>query len=101
MVSEFNIPVDQGEEGMIAAHANVIAGFDFGAALAHNDAACCHQLPIEAFHSEHLRLAVASIARAAYTFFMCHVLFLSFGFSILVGFPHTAAASGLLLFRGL
>src|SRR5579859_199601 len=98
MMAEFDIPVDESEEGMIAANANIVAGLDFGAALAHNDAACRYQLPVEAFHAEHFGLAVASIARAAYTFFMCHVLLLSFGFSILVGLPDAAAASGLLLF---
>src|ERR1700674_987077 len=101
MMSKLDIPIDQGEEGMIAANADIVTGLDFGTALAHNDAACCHQLSIEAFYAEHLRLAVASIARAAYTFFMCHVLVLPFIFSILVGLLYAAAASGLLLFPGL
>src|SRR5581483_8214758 len=86
---------------MIAAYANIIAGLDFGTALANDDAACCHQLSIVAFYAEHLGFAVASIARAAHTFFMCHVLFLSFGFSILAGLPDATAASGLLLLPGL
>src|SRR5690349_202911 len=82
IVSELHISIDQGEERVIAAHADLLAWLDLRATLAHNDATCRHQLTIVALHAQHLRLAISTITRATYTFFMCHG---SFSYSASVG----------------
>jgi hypothetical protein len=71
-VPELNVPVDQREQCVIAANANVIAGANLRTALAHDNAASRDKLPIIAFHAKHLRVAVSTVARATHTFFMCH-----------------------------
>src|SRR5437868_6884691 len=75
MMTKFDIAVDQGEQRVVTAHADMIAGLDLGAALANNNATCCNQLSIKAFYTEHLGVAVPAIAGTTHTFFMCHDLF--------------------------
>ena len=96
MMAELDVAIDEREQGMVATYTNIVSRFDFGAALADNNAAGGYQLAIEAFHAEHLRVAIATIARATHAFFMCHVLFLFLGFCI-VSFSHAAAARCLFL----
>ena len=43
---------DLGKQRMILAHADVIAGVEFGAALAHDDAARIDQFAAIAFHAK-------------------------------------------------
>jgi hypothetical protein len=43
-----------------------------GAKLPHQNAACCHALAAEAFHSAPLSCTVAAISRTAACFFMGH-----------------------------
>lgn len=50
-VTKFDVAVDQGEEGVITPHADILARFDFGAALAHDDAPGANQLAVKAFNA--------------------------------------------------
>src|SRR5690348_7357905 len=75
IVSELHISIDQSEQGVIATHTNLLARLNLRTALAHNDAPCRNQLTIVALHAQHFRLAISTIARATYTFFMCHDFF--------------------------
>jgi len=70
---EFHIAVNGGKEGVVATTADIRSRIDTSAALTHDDGAGSHEFAVEAFYTEHFRLAVATIARAAYTFFMCHL----------------------------
>src|SRR5207244_6080067 len=65
------------EERVVPTHADVDAGVDGGAALAHDDGARAHSLPVRALDAQHLGLAVTPVARGAYAFLMCHNFVLS------------------------
>jgi hypothetical protein len=69
---EADVAVGEGEEGVIAAHADVIAGVELGAALADEDGAGGNELAAVTFHAETLAVAVAAVACRSLTFFMCH-----------------------------
>src|SRR6185437_2456646 len=62
------------EEGVVAAHAYVLARPVFGAALAHDDVAGEHGFAAELLHAEALAGRVAPVARRAAGFLVCHVL---------------------------
>ena len=55
-----------------APDADVVAGVDAGAALAHDDGSGGYELAAEAFHAETFRLGIATIPRAPTCFLMCH-----------------------------
>src|SRR6266542_3279731 len=65
--------VDQGKEGIVIGAAHVLAGMEFGAALANQDAARGHDLPAVALHAEVLRVAVAAVAARANALLVCHL----------------------------
>ena len=69
---EADVAVGKGEEGVVPAHADVVAGVEFGAALADEDGAGEDELAAVAFHAEALAVAVAAVACRSLTFFMCH-----------------------------
>src|SRR5277367_1871717 len=69
---ELDHAVDEREERVIAAHADVRAGMETRAALANNDVARDDFLAAEFFHAEALADAIAPVAYAALTFFMRH-----------------------------
>ena len=71
---EANIAIDQRENGVIAAEANVLTRQKFRAALANNDVASHDQLAAESFYTEPLANAVAAVLNAALSFFMSHDL---------------------------
>ena len=52
--------------------ADISAGGEFGAALAHEDAACGDEFTAKSFHPESFADAVASVADAAAAFLVCH-----------------------------
>src|SRR6266700_1096118 len=94
VVAELDIAIDQGEQSVVAANANVIAGFDLCAALANNDATGGNYLSIIAFHSKHFGVTVPTIAGTTHTFFMCHgLLFLCLAFTILDIFDPACATT--------
>jgi len=51
VVAEFDIAIDEGEEGVVATYTNIIAWFDFGATLPDNNATGGNKLSIIAFHA--------------------------------------------------
>ena len=63
---------DLREERVVLADADVQAWFEPRAALANEDRAAGDELAGKALHSKPLRVAVATVARAALTFFMSH-----------------------------
>src|SRR3989442_10703393 len=69
---ELHLAVDQGEQCPIAAGADVLAGDEFGAALADQDAARGDKFAAEPFYAESFADAVAPIMDAAAAFFVCH-----------------------------
>src|SRR5207237_70841 len=83
---------------MVASHTDIISRLNLCATLTHNNAASRYQLPIVAFHTKHLGIAVPAIAGATHTFFMCHNLFLCLAFSLLSS-PRTAPSRCPFLFR--
>ena len=67
--------VAEGEDREIAAEADVFARMDVRAALSDDDAAGRDELSAVGFDSTHFRFAVATVAAAGLTFFMCHFSF--------------------------
>src|SRR5947207_11067506 len=70
---EANIAVDQCENGVIPAEANIFAGQKFRAALANDDVASKHHFTAESFYAEPLANTVAAILNAALSFFVSHL----------------------------
>src|SRR5213082_965631 len=100
-MAELDIAIDQGEQGVVAANANVIAGFDLCAALANNDATGGNHLSIIAFHSKHFGVTVPTIAGTTHTFFMCHgLLFLCLSILDIFNLACATTACRLLLSLG-
>src|SRR5690606_14462207 len=62
--AELDTPLDEGEEGVVAAHADIVAGVVLGAALAHQDIAGEHGLVAVALDAEAASGGVAPVARA-------------------------------------
>jgi hypothetical protein len=57
---------------VILAHADIGAGVEAGAALAHDDRASADQFTTEGLHTQHLGLGIAPVSRRAAAFFLCH-----------------------------
>src|SRR5436190_3692477 len=68
-----HLAVDEREQRVVAADADVRAGVELGAALAHDDRAGRNDLAAEHLDAEHLRLRIAAVTRRAAAFFLCHV----------------------------
>ncbi len=62
VLDEFHLAVLKGEEGEIAAEANVLAGADLRAALADDDGAGLEELTVVSFDAEILRVGIAAVA---------------------------------------
>jgi hypothetical protein len=69
---EADVAVDQSENCVIAAEADIFTRQKFRAALADNDVAGHDQLAAESFYTEPFANAVAAILNAALSFFMSH-----------------------------
>jgi hypothetical protein len=69
---ELDQAVDQSEEGVVAADADVRPGAETRAALADDDVAGDDRLAAKFFHAEAFADAIAPVAYAALTFFMRH-----------------------------
>jgi hypothetical protein len=70
---EFNLAVDQCEDGVIATDTDVEPGVELRSALAHDDAAGGYELTAVGFYTAILRVAVATVAGGACALFMCHM----------------------------
>ena len=71
---EFNLTVDECEEGVIGATADVVAGMDLGASLAKKDVAGSYKLTVLSLNAETLGLTVTTVLGRTDTFFMCKEL---------------------------
>jgi len=67
--------VDKGEQRVISAQPDVVAGPKPGAALSHQNTASRYTLAPKLFHAKPLGLTVTAVAGTSTTFFMCHILF--------------------------
>ena len=67
--------IAEGEDGEVAAEADVLARMDVGSALSDDDAAGGDELSAVGLHATHFRFAVAAVAAAGLAFFMCHFSF--------------------------
>jgi len=68
----FHGAVDKGEDGVVFAHAHVIAWMNAGAALANQYSTGEHLLAAVSFDAQALGLAIAPAACAAAALLMCH-----------------------------
>src|SRR5690606_31784611 len=71
--AELNLAVDQREQGVVLADADVGAGVETGAALAHDDRASRDLLAAKNLDAQSLRFRVATVTRRAAALFLCHV----------------------------
>ena len=71
---EFHGAVDEGEQRIVLASADVVAGMILGAALTHENVACQHELPVRALGTESLRRAFTSVVGRTGTFLMSEQL---------------------------
>ena len=69
---ELDLAVGEREERPVAAGADVLAGDEFAAALADDDATGADKSAAKFFYAEPFADAVAAVPYAALTFFMCH-----------------------------
>src|SRR5205807_8889814 len=74
LVLELDLPVHQGEEGVVRRTAHVGAGMKLGAPLPHQDMAGPHVLAPEPLDAEVLGIRVAPVARGADTLLVRHDL---------------------------
>src|SRR6478672_1002150 len=69
---EEHVALHQGEQRVVLAHADVGAGVELGAALAHDDGTGADEFTAESLHAEHLGLGIPPVSRRAAAFFLCH-----------------------------
>lgn len=70
---ELDLALSEGEEGVVLATADVLAGVDVRAALTDDDLASLHELTIETLGAKALTTGVTAVTGGTKTFFMCHV----------------------------
>ena len=64
------MPVHQGEDGVILAQSNSLAGMELRSALADDDVSRNHGLAAKRLHAEPLAYAVATVLYSSLTFLM-------------------------------
>jgi hypothetical protein len=69
---EFNLPIDQGINGVVPSQPYIVAGMDPGAALPQDDRTGQYGLPIISLDAQPFADAIATVARTAAAFFMSH-----------------------------
>lgn len=79
---EEHLAVHEGEQGPIAAGADVLARDKLRTALTHDDAAGADDMAAIFFHAKTLADAIASVAATALSFFMCHKFLSVDGFDL-------------------
>jgi hypothetical protein len=67
---KLNFSVDESEQSVILAAANVYAGMDVSASLTNNDVAGDYMLTVSSLNAKSLGLAVTTVLGRTYTFFM-------------------------------
>src|SRR4051812_29798878 len=71
-LAEFDLTLDQGEQGVVLADTDIGAGMELGAALAHDDVAGDDAFTTELLDAKTTAGAVATVAGATACLFMCH-----------------------------
>lgn len=71
---ELYFAVDQGEQSVIFAHADVFTRVYTCAALTNDDAASIDRLTAVNFNAQAFRFRVTAVARGAAAFFVCHLI---------------------------
>ena len=64
--------INKGEDGVVAAHAHVLAGVELGATLTNDDVTGDYGLTTELLNAEALAAGIATVANGTLTFLMCH-----------------------------
>src|SRR5262245_59444935 len=64
--------VGQGEQGVVAAAADVAARQELGAALPHDDSTRANLLPAVYLHPQTLRIRITPVAAGTLSLFVCH-----------------------------
>src|SRR5690606_38900265 len=70
---EADLAVDECIQRVVLAQADVLAGMEARAALAHDDRARGDRLAAVDLHTEHLRVGIAAVARGTAALLVCHV----------------------------
>src|SRR5579862_2884993 len=71
-VVEHDAAVDEREQGVILADADVAARIEFGPALADEDVAADHGFAAELLHAEALACGITAVTRRTACLLMCH-----------------------------
>jgi hypothetical protein len=69
---KFNFAIDQGENGMVLAHSNIVAGSDAGSALPDYDGASQNIFAAVSFDAQSLAGAIATVSRASSALLVRH-----------------------------
>ena len=72
LLAELDRTVDQREERVVLAHADVLARIVYRTALTNDDVTCLCELTAEQFHAESLAFRLTAVLRTTYTFLVCH-----------------------------
>src|SRR5436190_9569699 len=75
---EVHFAIDECEESPVTACSHIGAGYELGAALANEDAACCDKLTTKALYAQPLACTVPSVTDTSLTFLVCHTLCFDF-----------------------
>jgi hypothetical protein len=78
---EMDVSINEGKKREIAPLADSLAGMEAVADLTDDDVSGANFLPAEQFHSQTLRIGVASVSAGALSFFMSHEITSSQGFA--------------------
>src|ERR1700693_2737457 len=72
-VAKHDDPRDFGEQRIVLAQSDVLAGLKRCPTLAHQDGAAGYQFPAESFDAQALRVGIAPFLITSQTFFVCHI----------------------------
>jgi hypothetical protein len=70
---EFDHAVYQGKKGVVFAHADVLSGADFAAALADQNATCAYDFSGVFFDAQTLAMRIAAVTGRTTCFFVSHI----------------------------
>ena len=71
---ELDMTVDQSEQGVVSADADIDAGMDMRASLANQDVAGQNELTVSALHAQSLRLGITTVLSRTAALLMCEEL---------------------------
>ena len=74
LLLELNLTLDQSEQGVILADANIVAGMDGRASLTNDNATGADGLTVGSLNTKTLRLAIAAVLGRTYALFVSEEL---------------------------